>query len=169
MDTKRAKKLFFEFDGSRFYMSRNGVEDEYLQANVPAELEAQWLEQLTKTKLGDLSKPGNYWVLHFLLHHQDFRHFSIVTDAVPLGTLWQKSAFLEDLLDYIRQCQRPNPQQWILEATNRLLVHAHTLRGKARAKESVARIDRLIEESNVFRRRLETKAARQARPQGFEP
>jgi hypothetical protein len=35
----RARELYLAHDGSRFYMSRNGVEHEYLSYGVPLEVE----------------------------------------------------------------------------------------------------------------------------------
>ena len=40
-----ARELFFTYDGSRFYMSRDGVEQDYLRFAVPREVETAWLEE----------------------------------------------------------------------------------------------------------------------------
>ncbi len=58
IDMHEAKKLFFQYDGSRFSMSRDGVEADYLNAGVPPEAEAAWLRELTQDKLRLLSQEG---------------------------------------------------------------------------------------------------------------
>ena len=48
MDLQSARDLFFRYDGSRFYMSRDGVEADYQEAGVPPEVETTWLEELKR-------------------------------------------------------------------------------------------------------------------------
>lgn len=38
-DFAKAREIFFNYDGSRFYMSRDGVEAEYESFSVPKEVE----------------------------------------------------------------------------------------------------------------------------------
>ena len=97
-----AKQIFFRYDGSRFYMSRDGLEEAYLQARVPAQIEAAWLAELTDQKVDALGKPGNWSIVHFLTHHGDFRHTRALLDAEPKGKLWERVAFLEELVRYIQ-------------------------------------------------------------------
>src|SRR5262249_32272912 len=97
---REAKQLFFRYDGSHFFMSRDGVEAEYQSAGVPPEVEAAWLEELTCDKLRLLSQDGNWTVLHFLNHHTDTDHLAEVMQAVPRGVLWQRCAYLEQFLTY---------------------------------------------------------------------
>ena len=100
-DQKSAKQIFFRYDGSRFYMSRDGLEDAYLQARVPVQIEAAWLAELTDQKVGALDKPGNWSIVHFLTHHGDFRHTRELLDAEPKGELWERVAFLEELVRHM--------------------------------------------------------------------
>ena len=95
---KKAKGLFFRYDGSRFYMSRDGVEADYLNAEVPPEAEAAWLRELTQDKLRLLSEEGNWWVIRFLNYHADTGHLAEVVQADPKGKLWQRCVFLEEFL-----------------------------------------------------------------------
>ncbi|WP_460010528.1 hypothetical protein, partial [Mycobacterium avium] len=53
-DFAKAREIFFNYDGSRFYMSRDGVEAEYERFSVPKEVENKWLEELTTHKLSML-------------------------------------------------------------------------------------------------------------------
>jgi hypothetical protein len=98
MDIQEAKAFFFKYDGSRFYMSRDGVDVMYGSLDVPQEVEAAWLQELTRIKLGLLSRNANWTVLQFLNHHEDYRHLAEVVHSEPKGTLWQLCAFLEHLL-----------------------------------------------------------------------
>jgi hypothetical protein len=99
-----ARELFFKYDGSRFYMSRDGVEDDYLRYSVPKHLETQWLEELTAAKLNMLETSGNWLVVHFLSSHSDTRHLARLTRATPRGEFWQRCAYLEELLRYVKMC-----------------------------------------------------------------
>src|SRR3954453_4500511 len=76
MNVQAAKDLFFRYDGSRFYMSRDGAEGDYQEAGIPPEVEAAWLEELKRAKLCLLSQKGNWRVLGFFLHHADFGHLA---------------------------------------------------------------------------------------------
>jgi hypothetical protein len=91
----RAKALFWRYDGSTFYMSRDAADREYAALDVPREVEYQWLAALTKEKLKALSEPGNWRVISFLTHHSDFGHLGEVLRANPMGVFWEKCAFLE--------------------------------------------------------------------------
>ena len=81
----RARKIFFDYEGSRFYMSRDGVDVEYERYPVPQQLERKWLEELTASRLDMLDRSGNWWVVHFLWHHRDSRHLSRLIQTKPLG------------------------------------------------------------------------------------
>ncbi|HEY3963431.1 MAG TPA: hypothetical protein VGM05_02670, partial [Planctomycetaceae bacterium] len=81
MDIQEAKAFFFKYDGSRFYMSRDGVDVMYGSLDVPQEVEAAWLQELTRIKLGLLSRNANWTVLQFLNHHEDYRHLAEVVHS----------------------------------------------------------------------------------------
>ena len=122
MNFNKARQLFFAHDGSRFYMSRNGVEDQYARMQVPTSIESGWLEELTALKLKQLSSAGNWRVLNFLIHHSDFRHLDKIESAVPLGQFWEKCAFLEDLLRYLRACGSTYESTRIISVCNTLVA-----------------------------------------------
>lgn len=79
----RARELFFKYDGSRFYMSRDDVEWEFRSYEIPEQLRKQWLEELTATKLDKLEAGDNWSVVYFLLHHRDTRHLERILRATP--------------------------------------------------------------------------------------
>ena len=54
-----AKDLFFRYDGSLFYMSRDGADREYTQYDIPKSTEKLWLKELTAQKLAALHDSGN--------------------------------------------------------------------------------------------------------------
>ena len=45
---KKAKALFFEYDGSLFYMSRDGVDIQYKRYQVPKDVESKWLKEIAE-------------------------------------------------------------------------------------------------------------------------
>ena len=100
MDLQAARDLFFRYDGSRFYMSRDGMEADYQEAGVPPQVETTWLKELKRDKLRLLARKGNWRVLDFFLHHADFGHLADFIRAEPRGVLWERCSFLEKLLTY---------------------------------------------------------------------
>jgi hypothetical protein len=63
----RAREIFVAFDGSKFGMWHEGLDEEYRTYAVPAELEKKWLSELLAQKLDALDQPGNFWTIHFLI------------------------------------------------------------------------------------------------------
>jgi len=68
-------------------MSRDGVDREYRQFRVPAEVESGWLRELTEHYVAALDEPGNWKSVYFFNHHGDLRHFDQVVAATPRGSL----------------------------------------------------------------------------------
>jgi hypothetical protein len=148
MDLQEAKRLFFEYDGSRFYMSRDGVEANYREAGVPPETEAAWLRELTRAKLDLLSREANWAVLQFLNHHEDPGHIDEVVCADPRGSLWQRSAFLEELLAYASLVKRSGGDpRTIARAARKVIVEAERLLKRARSEDSTRRIQAVLTEA----------------------
>ena len=145
MDLQEARQLFDQYDGSRFYMSRDGVETAYLEAGIPSELEGDWLEELKRDKLRHLSQKGNWRVPHFLLHHSDLGYLADIIQAEPKGVLWERCAFLEELLKYaskVKQCERDHAL--VALAVDKVSFEADRLIKRARSDKSIARIRALL-------------------------
>lgn len=146
MATENARKLFFEYDGSRFYMSRDGVEHQYRQHGVPSELELQWLEELTQQKLENVHENGGWGVIHFLQHHRKYEYLEVLLTVEPKGKLCEKCAFLEGFVRYIKEIpvhltpidRRHSGYKHIVEASQKLLR-------RARSKASRDRIQRVMQ------------------------
>ncbi|MEO5911748.1 MAG: hypothetical protein ABIP95_12735 [Pelobium sp.] len=110
-DLQKAKKLFFNYDGSTFYMSRNGVEGEYQSYHIPDLLQNEWLNELRAEKLTVLNEPGNWKVVYFLNTHRQEGYLDQLISVKPLGKFWEKCAYLETLLNYAINTQKPNQSQ----------------------------------------------------------
>lgn len=145
----RARELFFKYDGSRFYMSRDDVEDEYRSYEVPEQLRKQWLEELTATKLDMLEEGNNWSVVYFLLHHRDTRHLLRILQATPRGSYGQRCAFLEDVLDYVKMCAYAQVigKSQIREAAQDVLKQARVIETNVGQDDSRQRILRIIASS----------------------
>jgi hypothetical protein len=124
---ERARDLLFTHEGSRFYMSRDGVEYEYRDYAVPDELEQQWRQELTTEKLAKLDQPGNSWVLNYLCHHNDTRYLHRLMHAAPLGEFWQRCSYLELLLEYTERCAALYPTDDIRAALHAVLARSEQL------------------------------------------
>jgi len=139
-----AKKLFFEYDGSLFFMSRDGVDERFAAARVPRETQAHWLAELTERRLAALGEPGNHQPISFLIHHGDYTRLEPLARAEPLGFWWERCAFLEALLQYATD-RRQRARRWLVRATlQRVLDQANRLRRRARSEASRRRVDELI-------------------------
>ncbi len=112
-DEARARELFFAYDGSEFFMSRDGADAEYTALKVPKTLERVWMRELTDKLLAALDQPGNWKTIYLLSHHWDFSHVREVLKARPKGVWWERVAYLENLLDYVRTAR------WLLRASGR--------------------------------------------------
>lgn len=150
MNLKTAKELFFRYDGSLFYMSRDGVEEDFLKLHIPESMQAEWLEELTISKMKQLNSPGNWRVISFLIHHGDHRFFDQITAAKPLGKFWEKCAFLEDQFEYVKACRRKHRGHRYLKVIGCILEEARVLRKRVRAATSVNRVENLIEAISSF-------------------
>jgi hypothetical protein len=142
-DERRAKELFLEFEGSTFYMSRSGEDEEYRSLGVPPELEARWLAELTDVRLDSLRYPGNWKSINFLWHHSNFAHVRDVLAADPLGVLWEQCAFLEHRLKYIGEAERRGfaTSSQVDEARRQTREATGILARRARSEGSRSRID----------------------------
>ena len=151
MDMQEAKKLFFQYDGSLFYMSRDGVEADYLKAGIPPEAETAWLMELTQDKLRLLSQEGNWIVLHFLNDHEDIGHLAEVVQADPKGKLWQRCAFLEEFLAYKNKVKRAGGDPSLVSgAIRKAIVEAERLLKRARAEDSIQRVRAVMVQARQF-------------------
>lgn len=145
MDLREAKELFFRYDGSRFFMSRDGVEAEYLGAKVPARVEAEWLTELKRAKLHLLSRAGDWTALSFFLHHADFGHLAEAVRADPNGPLWPRCVFLGQLLDYASGARRTGCDPSLVSgAVRKVIADAERLLSRARSEGSIGRIEELL-------------------------
>jgi hypothetical protein len=145
MDREEARRLFFAYDGSTFYMSRDGLEEEYRGARVPPEVESAWLEELTDMKLRDLHRSGNWRVLHFLNQHANHGHLATLLGAEAKGLLWERCAFLEELLLYARACGKAGCEPSLVgQAVRRVVVESDRLLDRARSKASTDRIQAIL-------------------------
>ncbi|MFI5386997.1 MAG: hypothetical protein ACHQ50_12860 [Fimbriimonadales bacterium] len=148
---KEAKELFFQYDGSRFYMSHDGVEADYLSAGVPPEAEAAWLRELTQDKLRLLSQEGNWMVLHFLNDHAGIGHLAEVVQADPKGKLWQRCAYLEQFLDYTDKARRAGGEPSLVSrAFRKAIVEAERLLKRARSEDSIQRVRAVVVQAHQF-------------------
>ncbi len=151
MDMHEAKKLFFRYDGSRFYMSRDGVEGDYLNAGVPPEAEAAWLKELTQDKLRLITQDGNWWVLHFLNYHADTGHLAEVVQADPKGKLWQRCAFLEEFLAYTNKVKRAGGDPSLVSrAVRKAIVEGERLLKRSKSDDSIRRVQAVLVQARQF-------------------
>jgi hypothetical protein len=105
-DEARARELFEAYDGSTFFMSRDGADEEYRSLQVPRGIEAMWLADLTARKVASLGQPDGAMAIVFLQHHQDFTHVVEVMATQPKGNGSDQLDYLRAALGYIVEAAR---------------------------------------------------------------
>jgi hypothetical protein len=133
-----ARELFFQYDGSLFYMSRDGADRVYASYGIPRSTERQWLAELTARKLAALGSDGNWRVLNFLVGHRIDGHLDEVLAVKPLGKLWERTAFLEFLLAYVDVCRATADRETIDTAIEFVIAEGPTLLSACRADRTRA-------------------------------
>ena len=148
MNLSEAKAIFFQYDGSHFYMSRDGVDSQYAEINIPKETESLWLEELTSMKVESLKSSGNWSAIHFFINHDDHRHIENIMAVQPKGKLWEKCAFLEEYLKYISIFEKSFSVSVREKALQYILEHSNGLFSSSRSVDSRKRIQSIITETN---------------------
>ena len=94
---RAARELFFAYDGSLFYMSRDGSDRRYLEYRVPESVEQGWLAELTARHLASLDAKGNWRVINFLLSHRDSRYLDATCTVTPwsVSSNWSMASTLD--------------------------------------------------------------------------
>lgn len=64
---EKAKKMFFDYGCSHFYMMKEGVEKEYMKFGISEQQEEEWTEEYKTNLLNELEN-GNIEVVHSLSH-----------------------------------------------------------------------------------------------------
>lgn len=151
----RARKLFYDHDGSRFYMSRNGVEKEFLSYNVPESLQSEWLADITNTYITELKRSGRRGIIGFLEHHGNYDHTKDILKSRPSGKLLDKVVFLEELVSYVKHYHltvkgRILEKDEIEMIKKYLIENAEILLKKARAEEMKNRIERIMTNAKLL-------------------
>jgi hypothetical protein len=149
----RARELFWMYDGSSFYMSRDGVDAEYWSYSVPKRLEKQWFEELTTSKLEKLESPDNWRVVFFLIRRSDTRHLPRLLQAKPVGAFPQRCVYLEELLRYVKMCARDHAVDQIemRQAAEYVLDQARILDTEAGGEDSRYRVHRILKSAAELR------------------
>jgi hypothetical protein len=140
-----AKKIFFDYNGSRFGMAHDGVDVSYARAEVPSEIEAQWLAELKAEKLCNLDKARNYQTISFLNDQHMFDCDQLLLDTAPKGDLTDRVIYLEELLDYLTQRTTLRSKPIGAVARQKILERARSERVVAGLGEMRERIDALIQ------------------------
>tara|TARA_R110002124_G_scaffold115056_1_gene270734 strand:+ start:128 stop:499 length:372 start_codon:yes stop_codon:yes gene_type:complete len=112
-------------------MDRDGIYPTYEKFKISKEQEKKWLKEMTKSKLEELDKKGNWNTIFFLNHHSDFEHLNQILDSEPLGEYWEKCSFLEELYKMTKwanlsQAENQKVLSYILQQGNRILKETQT-------------------------------------------
>jgi hypothetical protein len=105
---REAKQVYFEYDGSRFMMDRDGPISESIPTfdsyGVPDEVLRAWDEELIADHLALLDQPANWHVISFLMLRGFGAYLIRLTAQAPLGRLRDRVIYLECLLEYADHC-----------------------------------------------------------------
>lgn len=102
-DLKRAKQIFFECDGSLFYMSRNSLEDEYNNYGIDDKIEKQWENELIKLRLSEYKKTCEFIKLHTLIEYSKYELLEEILNVKIRGPYINQLVVLEYLIDFLKK------------------------------------------------------------------
>ena len=136
-----AREIFFDHDGSEYYMLTNDILDKYRSFRVPLNKERQWLKELTDYKLLQLTQSGNGHVIQFLEHHGMFQYSELILKNVPLGTLVEKAIFLENLFNYGGHLANRKDREIVYSY---IIEQANCLAKDSKSHESLNRFENLL-------------------------
>jgi hypothetical protein len=147
---QEGKSLYLRYAGSSFQLDRDG--QDFGQYGVPAEIERRWAAELMAERLAALSEPANWPVIWFLKHHGYLGHLPLLVATAPQGRLWERIAYLEELLGYVDDCAdhrwgRTRPAYLPAElaaAVDHVAAQAGLLIPAARSGRTRQRIQRVI-------------------------
>ena len=164
MDMKEARAVFMRYDGCQFYMSRDGVEADYVSAGVPLEVEAVWLRELFREKLQLLTLDGNWRVLRFLNVHSEVGHLAEVVPAEPKGKLWERCAYLEQLLRYTEKVKQAGvDMDLVVQAAHKAVGEGERLLKRAKSRDSIRRVQDVLAQARRLEREIELDSGNRAK------
>lgn len=155
---ERAKRLFMEYDGSRFYMSRDGIENEYASYGVTVATEIEWIQELENEKLKKIEEKGNWKVVYFFTNRHDYRYLDRFLDTVPRGNYTEKCAYLRSLIKavdwgYFRE--KKLGREDLMRIFDFIRTQHPEIRKSVRSKSSIEFVDRILEDITKLETRLE--------------
>jgi hypothetical protein len=147
-DLRQAKALYFVYEGSEFYMSRNGVDGEFRDYAVPDEVRNDWEADLLAMNLVRLRTMGVCsGTVDFLVTRERPEYLPEVLAAMILpDDLNGTCQLLESMVTYIDLCDGHYERGEIVRALEYVTAEAHTLLRRARAEEKRQRIRRIAED-----------------------
>jgi hypothetical protein len=102
VDLERAKELFFRYLGSRFLMSRDGVDEEYHSYGVSSEQQVAWSRELMNTLIEKLSDGGTSSFLSLVSFAQDYPNVMILDEVLRyVAEHLYEASCREDSLDKV--------------------------------------------------------------------
>jgi hypothetical protein len=105
---REAKQVYFDYDGSRLAMDRDGPLSENVARfdsyGVPDEVLRAWDEELIDNYLARLDHPANWHVISFLMRRGFGAYLLQLVAQPPLGRLRDRFIYLECLLRYADHC-----------------------------------------------------------------
>lgn len=97
----KAKKLYFKYDGSQFYMSHDGADEKYNKYNISKEIESVWKEELIIQRMHEYEVSSNFMKLHTLIYYSRFNLLEKIINVKVRGSYINKLVVLEMLIDFI--------------------------------------------------------------------
>jgi hypothetical protein len=155
---EEAKRLFMNYDGSRFYMSRDGVEQKYRDYHIEPTIEQEWLGELERKRLAQLHDNPNWMTVYFFINRRDYRYLDRFLEAEPLGSFAERCAYLNTLLkgvDWAYFQERTLEKQRVLDACSYVRRWYPEIRRVVRSKSSIQFVDRVLENARKLENKIE--------------
>lgn len=149
-DYAAARELFRAYDGSRSFMHRDGVEEDFLAYEVPLETERAWFNELLQEHLAALTRPGNWRSVSFLKHHGRCDYLEEVVAAEALGEWWERCSFFEQTLGFVEYyCRRHLPSARLADICASIAERAAPLAATMPIDQPANRVRDLVAHANA--------------------
>lgn len=143
---KRAHELFMQYDGSRFYMSRDSKIEEFDASQIPEEIIEAWKNELITTRINDPALYATHKTAALLNHHRIPGYTAQLIKNIPSGDNKSIALYLTELMEYASKIDKPTGKlrQHLIGYMENALLLLKTK--KEMSKNEVERLLALLEE-----------------------
>jgi hypothetical protein len=146
---KKAKELFFHYNGSFFNMDREGDYKEYSKFNIDKETEKIWMEELIQLKLKQYKKTSDFRYLYFLTDNNRYDLFDKIMEVEVTGTSLNRIVVMELLVEFLCKNKKIINNYEIYK--DKIIEYYNQIKQKKIRNEHNERLNKIKEKLNVMK------------------